>query len=628
MLKRKANARNFLMRKNVNMKSAGLASKIGKSGPMLSCISATTSNKIVKKRIQRNKKNKIIKTEKKYYNLPNFSSTLKSDLNNQQRSNVLYFENYPFVEKTENYSYDTNTPYTIINVYQSDFVNGTLRITKPGIYILQENIVFNPNTNDDFFPRMNQLSQYPMGSSGPYHLGFFAAITIESDDVILNLNNKTLRQGNLHNIEQRFYANIELASSPFIPSQGPGNFGSTIKFPDRVLIHNGTLGLSSHHGIHGNKMKNIVVSNVEFKDFEVAGIALNGANDSVLTDLKLLGTSTNIKVLSTYSSARFIRKFLKNIESVDASRSLNLSTGVKTIGTIINELESQMQNVKNAVIANSQIPNNVFKNTTGLYDGNVYGIALNKTGILVNDFITTLGNASTGNRHNYLNNISIKNIISEPLEIVGVNCPDPQTGAYGKGVQVGPAGDVLQISEASNNNGTFKENVLINAKLILGKFNNPKQGTTCVTSEIINWAENGSLDIRNVAQQNNRYFTSGQDSMAHAMKGNIGLFISSGENIKLKNVTIDNVKSMGNKVGVDPLLSTVNKKGAFSFGSVITGSNLINISNVNINNIFSESTNANGIMIKSSTNVSNNKLSVNNVSSSNTNAVTKLILKN
>ena len=104
-------------------------------------------------------------------------------------------------------------------------MNGTVRITKPGIYVLNENIIFNPNENNDFFPRMDQLSQYPMGNSGPFHLGFFAAITIESDNVILDLNGKTITQSSLHNIEQRFYAHIELASSPFIPNQGPGNIG-------------------------------------------------------------------------------------------------------------------------------------------------------------------------------------------------------------------------------------------------------------------------------------------------------------------------------------------------------------------------------------------------------------------
>ena len=60
-----------------------------------------------------------------------------------------------------------------------------------------------------------------MGINGAYHLGFFAAITVESDDVILDLNGKSLKQSKLHNLQQRFYSHIELASAPFIPKQGP-----------------------------------------------------------------------------------------------------------------------------------------------------------------------------------------------------------------------------------------------------------------------------------------------------------------------------------------------------------------------------------------------------------------------
>ena len=157
----------------------------------------------------------------------------------------------------------------MIELTQNDFTEGTVRITKPGIYILKENIIFNPNQSNDFFPRMNQLEKFPMGNSGPFHLGFFAAITVESDNVMIDLNGKTIKQSALHNIEQRFYAHIELASSPFIPNQGPGDFGKTIKIPKNVCIMNGTLGLSSHHGIHGNKMENVVIHNVVFKDFEV-----------------------------------------------------------------------------------------------------------------------------------------------------------------------------------------------------------------------------------------------------------------------------------------------------------------------------------------------------------------------
>ena len=82
--------------------------------------------------------------------------------------------------------------------------------------MLQEDITFNPNENDDFMPTQRQidLGLYPKLRKAPFHLGFLAAITVESEGVIIDLNNKTLQQSKLHNIQQRFYANIEVASSP------------------------------------------------------------------------------------------------------------------------------------------------------------------------------------------------------------------------------------------------------------------------------------------------------------------------------------------------------------------------------------------------------------------------------
>ena len=593
MNNKKRIARNNTLGKRCSLKSAGLSNKIGKSGQIINCTKSRTGNNTFFLKL----------TNILSHTLTPFADNFNNKLNSIQKNIVKYFENFPHSQKEEYYSYLKNTPYAIIKLRQSDFNTGTVRLTVPGVYILQENIVFNPNEKNDFMPTMSQMSKYPMGSKGPYHLGFFAAITIESDNILLDLNNKTISQSRLHNIEQRFYANIELASSPFIPKQGPGNFGDTIKFPKNLCITNGTLGLSSHHGIHGNKMENVLINNITIKDFEVAGIALNGTRNSVLSDITMTGTSKNIKVLSTYSSARFIRRFLKNIERVDSSRSLNLKNGSKTIGNIITELENEITLTRNAVINNTQLPNNLFKNTTGLYDGNVYGLVLNKVGVVIQDFITTLGDETTGNRNVYLNNIIINNITSIPEEIVGVSAPDPKTGSYGKGVQVGPVGDVLQISNASNNDGTYKENVLSNAKLILGKYNNPKNGTTNIISETINWAENGNQDIRTVVTNNSRYFTFGEDSMAHLMKGNIGLFISSGKNIIADNVFITKVVSDGNRVGVDKFLTTIDKKGANAFGSVITGSSNIKLINVNISDIGSKANDAVGIMIKSSSNV-------------------------
>eukprot|EP00957_Ditylum_brightwellii_P049556 3759043-Ditylum_brightwellii.AAC.1 len=76
---------------------------------------------------------------------------------------------------------------------------------------------------------------------------------------------------------QRFFAVIELASAPFTPSVGPHNFVSTTFTPAKnfELTGPGTVGLSSHHGVHGNENENVQIKGVTFKDFEVGAVSLN-----------------------------------------------------------------------------------------------------------------------------------------------------------------------------------------------------------------------------------------------------------------------------------------------------------------------------------------------------------------
>ena len=171
---------------------------------------------------------------------------------------------------------------------ENDFQNGTLLIKKPGIYRLQENIIFNPNESNDFSPTPEQISSglYPENMSGPYHLGFFAAITVETENVIIDLNGFTIKQSDLHKLQQRFYANIELANSPFIPNQGPSAFIGVggYRAANRVLVMNGASSSTSHHGIHSNTANNVVLHNLTFNNFEVAGIALNGTTNAVFNN--------------------------------------------------------------------------------------------------------------------------------------------------------------------------------------------------------------------------------------------------------------------------------------------------------------------------------------------------------
>ena len=85
-----------------------------------------------------------------------------------------------------------------------------------------------------------------------FGLGFFAAIVIAADNVDLYLDGHTMEQSVGHALIQRFYANIELASTPFIAGTGPAQFvweGDKLVPARNVLILGpGVLGRSSHHG--------------------------------------------------------------------------------------------------------------------------------------------------------------------------------------------------------------------------------------------------------------------------------------------------------------------------------------------------------------------------------------------
>lgn len=552
------------------------------------------------------------------YNLPVFSSRLKTGRTNNQKNLLNEFEHYTYLPKYEEYAYNSNTPRALIRLRNSHFTNGTVRITKPGIYILQEDIVFEPNADHDFFPTYSQsilTKQFPMGTEGAYHLGFFAAITVETTGVILDLNSHTIKQSKLHNLQQRFYANIELASAPFIPAQGPATFSTNSNYvaANALLIRNGTLGLSSHHGIHGNAMSNIVIDNVTIEDFEVAGIALNGTTTGIINKTTVRNASQTIPILSTYSQSRFIRSFLTDLSNNPNHPNASIRIeGVETdVNTIISNLNAALNTTKNEIMQSGETTNTLFKNTSQLYDGNLYGIVLNEKGVVVNGFIRNRDDA-IGNVEIHLQDITISNLVSQPVEIIGLSNPNPPpNGAYGSSSQAGPIGDILQIENITDagHNNIYKPTVLSNAQLIIAKYNTPKKGTTSITSETVQWAKDPSnLDI--MMSSNYYSYVNGGDSMGHIMKGSLGLFISAGKNITGDTITISGVATKGTQVGTSPLIHDLsqNYQGAVANGILFTGSETVTLTNTTVDNITSDTpaAGANKIYSINSSGVSNN----------------------
>jgi len=502
--------------------------------------------------------------------------------------NLFKFPNYLYDNASNSQSLMMKKFETMINgsspkyyLRQSDFSEGTLRITKPGVYILKENIIFNPPTQ---FPTHEQ-TKYPMGKDGPYHLGFFAAIAIETSNVIIDLNGKSITQSAEHNLIQRFFSVIELANSPFIPGQGPHSFIDTFgwKPASNTLIMNGGLLNSSHHGVHGNENNNVMIYNTNINNYEVAGVALNGATGSIISNNIIKGNNSTVKVLAAFSQSIFVLWALEQKRKTDSDVYINLNKDV---------------NLAKKQILNNQQQSTYFENTTGKYDGNMYGIVLNVRGVVINKFIEERTEEMSGNQDILVINNYIRDVDSHPVEIVALAIDgDTQSeGAYGAKRMVGPFGDVLEIENIMDGERKYDGTTLSEAQLYLAA-NYSELGTVNITQQVINWSKS---EPKQELPQSLQFVPEG-DSMGHFMKGNIGIFVSAGININLLNNRINNVSTHGTDVGTCSLFTEDQKysHGANSYGILQTASkNISGISTNSISNIITEQSKAQATPVK------------------------------
>ena len=498
----------------------------------------------------------------------------------------------PVFTELEHFSLKTRSNPIILR--QCDFDTGTYRITAPGYYVLDEDIVFHPNPEYDFKPTAEQFKNntYPVH---PYRLGFFAAITIECQDVILDLNGFSISQSNHHNIIQRFFALIELANTPFIPKTGPANFGDDISAGNNVIIKNGTLSLSSHHSIHGNNNDKIFIHDIVFKHFEVAAIALNGGNHIYIKDNEIQGTNTMISSNAMLSQCLFALPFLKTIKENYPNAHLTTVQGEKHIDSILENVEMETN-----LFFESQLNNNgtsytgLLSNKSGLLDGNAYGIVLNSKGPVVGNF-KNFSLTNTRNAFNMISNTVIKNIVTDGLEIIGYGSNNGLSdGSYGKDQLVGPVGDIVQFDSVLDEDGFYYGNTLTDMQLIINKYGVGKheKGTSNIPIQIIEELEKGEKNVPTILAEHDMYPIQERDSMGHHMKGNAGIFISQGQHIILNNVTIDNIINNGVSDNVS----------SESSGILLTGTNHIAMLFNSIHNIKSNTNNVKNIRYKQENN--------------------------
>ena len=528
----------------------------------------------------------------------------------------------------------------------SHFTHGTKRLILPGVYKLTENITFNPNPDNDHWPNCSigfyntTQKDYCAGQGhmlSAYRLGFFSAITMEGDNVHLDLNGHSIVQSKSFSLQQRFYSHIELADQPFIPKQGPAGgeqFGGNISSCTNCSIQNGHLGLSSHHGIHGNRARNILIQDLTLENYEVAGISLNGIQKLTIERVDLLGSRTDVPARATYSAARFMQFAWTQIKAYAAAHSPAFLATAEF--TYIEDKSSALQalmdnwfdhiinNVNSTIAASNQFSNPTEGDNPSVVDGNAYGITIHGDGVIVDSFGETHSQNLHGAEDITVENVTIRNVFARVQEVLSLRGVDgkPMVDVAGGTVRMTDIWDgVANIevdplhemrfalaywSDAAQGNSTFMVTAKSNHMLGTLRIGQTYSNLPAISKA---WHDANSTTFPyNITASTDLFCNF--DSMHHKQKGVVGLFIQQTKRIFVKNVHIQNVNNFGPK-GSDkcghyiatphdhPAIPDdhLGYTGTQSYGTVVTTSDHVSAVDLTIKHIFSEYGDALGVFM-------------------------------
>lgn len=366
---------------------------------------------------------------------------------------------------------------------QSDFATGTYRIQQSGVYVFQEDVVFDPDPMD------------PDTDAPAFILGWFSALSIETNHVVVDLNGFSFSQSERHRLHQRFFSLIELNDRPFRPKQGPANFGDNIVAPSDIIIRNGHMGLSAHHSIHGNDNRRVVISNVCMDNFEVAGVAINGCNDLLIEQCRIGPNLQNVKVNARVSQSHFL---LPVLDRIDGAELLRPGVDVASIRT---ELRRRLAQARDDALHDREVEP-FFQST--LPDGSVVGIQFNSKGVAVGPFQTTWKHKI---KRIVIRNCHVCDLKAGTREVQGFYRERQEGGYSAHPVMTGTFGSVLEASD------TYTPNPLSDGFLAAYKF----LGMGNLEPWVLEWMNGTPPQSRLIG---------GGDSMAHVIKGTMGVFLS------------------------------------------------------------------------------------------------------
>lgn len=456
-----------------------------------------------------------------------------------------------------------------------DFKDGTFQITKPGVYRLAEDISFNPHPVGSLDDKGRVLDAYRAGrpffsqfgsiKQGKYDpkafgVGFFAAISIQAQDVVLDLNGFSIEQSAEHALHQRFFAVIELANQPFIPRQGPADFGDQFVSAKRVTIKNGTIGRSAHHGIHGNGNERVRLENLRFRDYEVAAMALNGVKTLRVRNCDAKSRE-DVPVLGSFSNARFISMYLDYLVRENSKTTISVLGNKLSARDVQKDLKRSINEVYEDVISDGlgQIDEEehpesfaLFHNEHAVVDGNSYGFLLNPMGVAVMGFPRQSEHPA---QDVLFENVQLRRQRANVSEVVAL--------ARGGQVVTDPVGAVFMIHNANPRSGepltisSFEDpeaiyvgNVLANAQALVAKAALANEfpfyldvSRMSIDQGVLDWIENEE-PLSAIVSGPDDYRCNG-DTMFHVNKGVIGFKIDGARGVRMRRVSVRDLENFG-----------------------------------------------------------------------------------
>lgn len=471
------------------------------------------------------------------------------------------------------YSCSSNINY----LYNDDFKNGTYIICNPGIYVICDNIEFEPNKFNNCKPTPDQRES-GVYSHNDFTFGFFACIHIKCSHVKLDLNGHTISMSRFFRICQRFASIVSIGMHPFLSGQGPGKvFMDKVDFIREVCImgHSdmktiGCIDNSVHQCIRANKCKGISLCNLHLSNFEVAGIHLAGCSEIFIDTVKIYKSSNDVISIGRYSQLQFITEILINL-SLKYSDDFEFEThlGKYKLSSIIKENKEYLDEVMDSVKLNKEY-NGIFKKELTVPEGIMYGCIITSPGVAIGPLKTNTPTEYIS-QNIFINDLEIFDMESLPETICAFEtkcdmkeitkikslsgCPcSSLSNINSEWMKLNDgSGGIMQPIHCCDEFGQWKHDALSTSQFMCGYLTQLDESnreftrntvSSCILQE--EWVKNGGIlnDIILKHSDVLRYSTANIDLMAHIIKKDVGLIIQQSRNILIHNCKINGIKNL------------------------------------------------------------------------------------